>query len=129
MAKMRRRHFCEALPTYAQCHPPFVAPKSAGVTYLFSACFACTLLGIYITFTPLAVCPVFANPVDRLGIMNQLYNVGMTPRVDQNLGGLLMWVPPCSLYVVAIISLLCRWYAELPPESLSAPKHVQPGPT
>lgn len=81
------------------------------VIYLFSACAGCTLLGIYITFTPVSVCPAFANPVDRVGILTSLYQAGFTPMVDQQLGGLLMWVPPCSLYICAILSVLCRWYA------------------
>lgn len=80
------------------------------VIYLFSACAGCTLLGIYITFTPVSVCPAFANPVDRVGILTSLYQAGFTPMVDQQLGGLLMWVPPCSLYICAILSVLCRWY-------------------
>ncbi|MFN3151470.1 cytochrome c oxidase assembly protein [Bremerella sp.] len=81
------------------------------VIYLFSACAGCTLLGIYITFTPVSVCPAFANPIDRVGILTSLYQAGFTPMVDQQLGGLLMWVPPCSLYICAILSVLCRWYA------------------
>jgi hypothetical protein len=68
------------------------------------------LLGIYITFTTISVCPAFANPADRIGIVNRLYNAGFTPSVDQQLGGLLMWVPPCLMYVVAIMGLLSRWY-------------------
>ncbi len=85
-------------------------PPLNGILYLFTACLGCTLLGIYITFTSITVCPAFASNVDRLGIMNGLREMGLTPGVDQNLGGLLMWVPPCTLYVAAIISLLCRWY-------------------
>ncbi len=96
---------------------PIFSPKNrlrlsppAAVTYLFSACLGCTLLGIYITFTTISVCPAFANPSDRIGILTMLYRAGLTPVADQQLGGLLMWVPPCSLYVCAIISVLCRWY-------------------
>ena len=91
------------------------------VIYLFSACAGCTMLGIYITFTPVSVCPAFANPVDRVGILTGLYQAGFTPMVDQQLGGLLMWVPPCSLYICAILSVLCRWYAmgdQTPAENL-----------
>lgn len=81
-----------------------------GIVYLFSACLGCTLLGIYITFTPVTVCPAFANPADRVGILTALYKAGFTPSIDQQLGGLLMWVPPCSLYILVIISVMCRWY-------------------
>jgi len=98
----------------------FHLPSSLAVVYLFSACLGCTLLGIYITFTVISVCPAFANPVDRLGIMHFLYDQGLTPATDQRLGGLLMWIPPCSLYVCAIMVVLKRWYAEM--EQTASPK-------
>lgn len=91
----------------------FHLPSAQAVLYLFSACLGCTLLGIYITFTVISVCPAFASPVDRLGILNLLYDQGLTPAADQKLGGLLMWVPPCSLYVSAIMVTLKRWYADM----------------
>ena len=91
-------------------------PAPQAVVYLFSACFGCTLLGIYITFTTISVCPVFASPANRLGVMSILYSIGFTPAADQHLGGLLMWIPPCTLYVSAIISILCRWYSETTPQ-------------
>ena len=96
-------------PIFAPIPQARLAPL-AGIVYLFSACLGCTLLGIYITFTTISVCPAFANPVDRLGIVTRLYDAGLTPSVDQQLGGLLMWVPPCALYVSVIMWLLCRWY-------------------
>ena len=85
-------------------------PAPVSVVYLFSACLGCTLLGIYITFTTISVCPAFANPTNRLGIVSWLYELGLTPSVDQHLGGLCMWVPPCTLYVSAILCVLARWY-------------------
>ncbi len=96
-------------------------PASNAVVYLFSACLGCTLLGIYITFTTITVCPAFASPEERLAMMTALYDAGMTSAVDQQLGGLLMWVPPCSLYVFAIISVLCRWYSVDDTEALALP--------
>ncbi|MDG2184818.1 MAG: cytochrome c oxidase assembly protein [Mariniblastus sp.] len=94
-----------------------------GILYLFSACLGCSLLGIYITFTSTTVCPIFANPTDSIGIMGQLYAAGMTPAVDQSIGGLLMWIPPCMLYTGAIISLLARWYTTVehdhPPSTMA----------
>jgi putative membrane protein len=106
-------------PIYAPV-PRYRLEPLSGIVYLFSACLGCTLLGIYITFTTISVCPAFANPAGRLAMVNMLRDAGLTPSVDQRLGGLLMWVPPCSLYVSAIISLLCRWYSEMedPPKLL-----------
>ncbi len=112
---------------------PIYAPASRyrldplrGIAYLFSACLGCTLLGIYITFAPISVCPVFANPVDRIGILNALYDAGLTPGIDQHIGGLMMWVPPCVLYVGAITSLLCRWYSDIEPETRIRKDYVEP---
>ena len=83
------------------------------VLYLFSACVACSILGILITFSPVSVCPIYAQPpTDRLGILNLIQsNWGITPEKDQQIGGLLMWVPMCLVYLSAIISQLARWFA------------------
>jgi putative membrane protein len=83
-----------------------------GVVYLFSACGGCTILGILVTFAPVGVvCPVYLHPVDRLGILPLLRgNWGITPKLDQQAGGLMMWVPACGIYVAGIMGLLSRWY-------------------
>jgi putative membrane protein len=85
----------------------------AAVLYLFSACIACSILGILITFSPVSVCPIYGQPpADRLGIVNLIQsNWGITPDKDQQIGGLLMWVPMCLVYVSAIIAQLARWFA------------------
>jgi len=84
----------------------------SAVLYLFSACVACSILGILITFSPVSVCPIYAQPrADRLGIANLIQsNWGITPEKDQQIGGLLMWVPMCLVYVTAIIAQLARWF-------------------
>jgi putative membrane protein len=97
---------------------PIVSPRAGerlpplgGVVYLFTGCVACTLLGIAITFSPVEVCSVFANPVDRLGVMPLLRDGwGLTPARDQQIGGLLMWVPACFVYLSAILAVLARLF-------------------
>jgi putative membrane protein len=80
-----------------------------GVVYLFTACVACTLLGIAITFSPVEVCSVFAHPIDRLGVMPLVRDGwGLTAERDQQIGGLLMWVPACVVYGAAILAVLSR---------------------
>lgn len=103
-------------------------PPLSGIAYLFSACLGCTLLGIYITFTTVSVCAAFASPIDRIGIMTLLYDAGLTPGIDQHIGGLLMWVPPCILYVGSIIGLLGRWYSttQYAPDSQDARQSARP---
>ena len=89
-----------------------MSPPGA-VLYLFSACVACSILGILITFSPVSVCPIYAQPpADRLGILNLIQSSwGITPDKDQQIGGLLMWVPMCLVYVSAIVAQLARWFA------------------
>lgn len=85
----------------------------AGVAYLFSACVGCTLLGVLVTFSPVSVCPAYLHPADRLGMLPLIRNGwGFTPQRDQQLGGLLMWVPGCLVYLAGIMGLLARWYGE-----------------
>jgi putative membrane protein len=95
-------------PRSQDCYPPFAA-----VLYLFSACVACTILGILLTFSPLTVCSVYAHPVDRLGVLPLLRDDwGLTPAADQQLGGLMMWVPACFVYAAAILTMLARYYRD-----------------
>jgi putative membrane protein len=87
-----------------------VAPL-AGVAYLFSGCIACTILGIAVTFSPVEVCSVYLHPADPLGLLPTLRGGwGLSPERDQQLGGLLMWVPACLVYGVAIMAMLARLY-------------------
>jgi cytochrome c oxidase assembly factor CtaG len=88
-----------------------MSPPGAAL-YLFSACVACSILGILITFSPVSVCSIYAQPpADRLGVLNLVQsNWGITPDKDQQIGGLLMWVPMCFVYLTAIIAQLARWF-------------------
>jgi cytochrome c oxidase assembly factor CtaG len=73
------------------------------LAYLFTACAACTVLGIAITFSPVEVCSVFAGP-------NALRDsLGMTVKSDQEVGGLLMWVPGCLIYAGCIVFMYGRY--------------------
>jgi putative membrane protein len=99
---------------------PILAPREEArleplpaALYLFTACVACTLLGILITFSPVEVCSVYAHPVDRLGVMTLLRDGwGMTAQKDQQVGGLLMWVPACLVYGIGILGVLGRLFRE-----------------
>jgi putative membrane protein len=97
---------------------PIVSPRIeerltplAGIIYLFTACVACTLLGIWISFSPVSVCPVFMSPDDKSGLLPMIRDQWhLTPAIDQQIGGLLMWVPACLVYLGAILVLLGRFY-------------------
>jgi len=91
-----------------------LSPLSS-VIYLFTACIACTILGIAVALSPVQVCSVYVHPVDPLGILPVLRgDLGLTVERDQQLGGLLMWVPACVVYLVAILASLRRFYREAP---------------
>jgi putative membrane protein len=74
-------------------------PALAAVTYLFSACLCCSLLGAYLTFGPTGLYPEYPG----YGALDS--------KSDQQLGGLLMWVPGCFVYLSAILSTVRRWYS------------------
>ncbi len=79
-------------------------PSLQGIVYLFSACSGCSILGILITFaTPGLYHTVFSNGATEVW--------GLTQQVDQQLGGLLMWVPGCFIYLSGVIVLLIRWFS------------------
>jgi putative membrane protein len=90
-----------------------LSPPGA-VLYLFGACIACSILGILITFSPVSVCPIYTKPlVDRFNILHTIRATwGFTPEKDQQVGGLLMWVPMCLVYLSAIFAQIARWFAE-----------------
>jgi putative membrane protein len=99
---------------------PILAPREderlappAAVLYLFGGCFTCSVLGIIITLSPVAVCSIYAQPSieDRLNLLPMLRERwGFTPERDQQVGGLLMWVPMCLVYFAAILAQVARWF-------------------
>ena len=87
-----------------------MAPLQA-IGYLFSACVSCSLLGAVLTFMPPGAYPAYLNPDDQLGILKLVRNDwGLDARTDQQLGGLLMWVPGCFVYLTGILATAARWY-------------------
>jgi len=73
-------------------------PAFPAVSYLFSACLSCSLLGAYLTFGPAGLYPAYSG------------YAGLSPQADQQLGGLLMWIPGCFVYLTAILATVSRWY-------------------
>ncbi len=96
---------------------PIVGPRSAdrlqpfgAIAYLFTACTACTVLGVLVTFSPLEVCSVYLHPTDSLGALPLLREgYGLTPKADQEIGGLMMWVPGCVVYAASILAMYARY--------------------
>jgi cytochrome c oxidase assembly factor CtaG len=78
-------------------------PVFGALAYLFTACAACTILGVGITFSPVEVCSVFARP----SAIREAWNV--STKADQEAGGLLMWVPGCLVYASCIVFMYGRY--------------------
>jgi len=93
--------------------------------YLGAAMLVTGVLGILITFAPVGAYAAYLHPQDSLGILDGLRRSwGLTTDADQQLGGLLMWVPGGLVYLCAIMAVLARWYRAPQPEHYS---HVRAG--
>jgi putative membrane protein len=91
------------------------------VGYTFAACSAHSVLGIILTFAPLGHYPAYISPADPYGILPVIRGQwGITPSVDQQWGGLLMWVPACLVFLAFILVTLARWY-RMPEREASVP--------
>jgi cytochrome c oxidase assembly factor CtaG len=83
------------------------------VFYLFTAAAENSVLGIILTFISPGHYPAYLHPDDDLGALRLIRETwGLSPAADQRLGGLLMWIPGCSIYFIGILALLARWYSE-----------------
>ena len=110
---------------------PILAPledsrmsHGAAFAYLGAAMLVTGVLGIAITFAPVGVYTAYLHPHDELGILDGLrHSWGLTTEADQELGGLLMWVPGGLVYLGAIMAVLARWYRAPQPEHFAGVTH------
>jgi cytochrome c oxidase assembly factor CtaG len=88
--------------------------------YLGAAMLATTVLGILITFAPVGTYAAYLHPHDDLAILDALrHSWGLTTEADQELGGLLMWIPGGMVYLGAIMAIIARWYRAPDAESFT----------
>jgi cytochrome c oxidase assembly factor CtaG len=83
----------------------------ATAVYLFAGCVGCSLLGIYVTFSPVSICPLYASgggSPELVRLVREQW--GLTHALDQQVGGLLMWVPACMVYLGAIVATFSGWH-------------------
>jgi cytochrome c oxidase assembly factor CtaG len=93
--------------------------------YIFASAVANTVLGIILTFAPAVIYPVYLYPDDSFGILAMIRTGwGLDPLSDQQLGGLLMWIPGGLFYLSAILVVFARWFSE-PEEDLPNSKPNQ----
>ncbi len=75
-----------------------------------------------ITFAGVGLYSAYANPADSAGILSYIRNdLCITPGVDQQIGGLTMWVPGCLIYLAASMVTIARWYASPEPDTVNIP--------
>lgn len=79
------------------------ASYGAGVFYTFATAVHTSILGALMTLAPVAWYP-------RYGVTAEAW--GMTLLEDQQLAGLIMWVPAGFLYTLAALLLLAAWMRE-----------------
>lgn len=81
--------------------------------YLFFGAAANTVLGILLTFAPVGLYPAYINPQDAYGILPLIRNgLGILPQTDQQLGGLLMWIPGGLIYLASILVVFGSWFSQ-----------------
>jgi putative membrane protein len=75
----------------------------AAVLYVFTTSVHSGLLGALITFASTLWYPAYAQTTASWGL---------TPLEDQQLGGLIMWIPAGAVYIVAGLALFAGWMRE-----------------
>jgi putative membrane protein len=75
----------------------------AAVLYVFTTSMHSGVLGALITFARQVWYPAYAGTTASWGL---------TPLEDQQLGGLIMWVPAATVYIIAALALVVGWMRE-----------------
>src|SRR4051812_10117668 len=82
-------------------------PRAAGygvaVLYMFTTALHSGFLGALIVVARTVWYPAYSGTTASWGL---------TPLEDQQIGGLIMWVPACSVYIIAGLALFAGWLRE-----------------
>jgi len=84
-------------------HRSGLANHGAAVLYLFTTSIHSGVLGALLTFARSLIYPAYSSTTSSWGL---------TPLEDQQLGGLIMWIPAGVVYIVAALFLFGRWMRE-----------------
>ena len=77
-----------------------IAPRGARALYVMTAAIVTDLPGVVMLFAPRAICVMPGEDAARFGL---------TPLADQQLAGLLMWVPANLAFFGIATFLFARW--------------------
>lgn len=84
----------------------------AAVIYLSTACVFCSLLGLIITFSHIGTYTPYLNLTDHFGFLPLIRNKwNISVSADQQMAGLIMWVPGCFIYLSTSMVLLIKWFS------------------
>lgn len=98
-------------PILAPVEEVRLAPMPA-IIYLVTGALTNSILAILLTFARPGLYPAYLSPDDPLKILPMIRDSwGLTPALDQQLGGLLMWVPGGMVFLGAIVWVIARWYS------------------
>ena len=75
----------------------------AATFYTFGAAVHCSALGALLTFSSVLWYPAYATTTARWGL---------TPLQDQQLGGVIMWVPSAIVFIIIALALFAKWLSE-----------------
>jgi putative membrane protein len=75
----------------------------AGVLYLFTTMIQSGLLGIFLTLTSYVWYPAYSSTTELFGL---------SPIEDQQIGGLIMWIPAGVVYLFAALVMFAGWLRE-----------------
>jgi len=75
----------------------------AAVFYVFTTALHTSILGALLTFAPHVWYPAYSSTTQAWGL---------TPLQDQQIGGLVMWVPAGLVYLAAGLALFAAWLKE-----------------
>ena len=88
------------LPVIHDVPPGHVLSYPARMAYLFACMVSSSILGAIFTFAPKIVFPFYGNAPLAFGL---------APITDQQLAGLIMWVPGSGVFFVAILAVFAAW--------------------
>jgi putative membrane protein len=87
------------------------AAYGIGVLYVFTTALHSSVLGALLTFAPAPWYPAYVSTTAAWGL---------TPLEDQQLAGLIMWVPGGIIYLIASLALFAAWLRALERETTRA---------
>jgi putative membrane protein len=82
--------------------------RGVGVLYLFTTSLHASVLGVFMALSP----QVWYSDYDG---RTQAWN--LTPLQDQQLAGLIMWMPACMMYAVVATAVFAVWLRSFPAEA------------